>query len=69
MTPEIEHLLRLLARIDTDGQSAEHVANLAVMYADKARRILARPAKAEPTPDPDRHSICHACDGRGFIDR
>jgi hypothetical protein len=42
MDSETENLLRLLARIDTDGQSAEHVANLAVMYAEKARRILAK---------------------------
>lgn len=48
MSTETENLLRSLARIDTDGQSAEHVANLAVMYAEKARRILAKPS---PAPD------------------
>jgi hypothetical protein len=33
-------LLEKVARIDVDGQSAEHVANLATGYAEEARRLL-----------------------------
>lgn len=39
----IQTLLEKLARIDTDGQSAEHVANLAVQYSAEARKLLKRP--------------------------
>lgn len=40
-------LLSKLARIDVDGQSAEHVANLAIQYAAEARGLLKQRDKEE----------------------
>lgn len=42
-----QDILEKLARIDTEGQSAEHVANLACQYAADARAFLKKLRQAD----------------------